>query len=374
MSYKVIVKRTSDSSSIEVEVDPEQLKLVSQLVNEVRVAFGIDSTKHLRLISQGKLLEPENAELSVYNLKDGSFVHLVVTDLRPVQTQQQQRVRTTRRNNNQLPQPNVLAPRGGFNELAYTHGLDADGIAALRASFSTEVDEFRREMNMDMLPGEGEARFRSRVETQWIMNQNQYSMFWGNLPARPSGIQELATNRARGARGSSRLERLVNDDNDEEDDSALYRGEGWSLASLLGRQGYSRVQARNEDDEDERGQELVTRRSSDAEGGEGHGDGDENDLESGSLSQEERSSTGGMRMNREVSPEDQLGTYKDCFWGCMLGSAFGTLMLLCIFDRNMNYRNKIGILVGITLQLLISISENNRINEENANQPASKTP
>ena len=85
----------------------------------------------------------------------------------------------------------------------------------------------------------------------------------------------------------------------------------------------------------------------------------------GSLSDHDRSATGGMRMNRDLIPvEDQMGTAKDYCWGVMLGTAFGTLMLLCIFDRNMNHRNKLGILLGISMQLLFSIANNWSLSHE----------
>jgi hypothetical protein len=43
------------------------------------------------------------------------------------------------------------------------------------------------------------------------------------------------------------------------------------------------------------------------------------------------------------------GTGRDFVWGVLLGFAFGFLMLFCLWDRNISQRQRIGILVGVSL-------------------------
>ena len=108
-----------------------------------------------------------------------------------------------------------------------------------------------------------------------------------------------------------------------------------------------------------------------AEGDEGSDNEYDEELAMGNSTDADRSAAGGMRMNRSpISTEDQMGTTKDYCWGVMLGTAFGTLMLLCIFDRNMNHKNKMGILLGVSMQLLFSIA-NNRTMAEHIHEQSS---
>lgn len=48
-----------------------------------------------------------------------------------------------------------------------------------------------------------------------------------------------------------------------------------------------------------------------------------------------------------------LGTFSDFLCGFTLGSALGFLMLLCVYDRNVTHRQRIGIIVGVLLNLIL---------------------
>lgn len=51
----------------------------------------------------------------------------------------------------------------------------------------------------------------------------------------------------------------------------------------------------------------------------------------------------------------ELGSYRDFFYGLVLGYLLGFMMIFCVWDRNLPHRQKLGILTGIMLQLLASM-------------------
>eukprot|EP00428_Durinskia_dybowskii_P062580 CAMPEP_0170388842 /NCGR_PEP_ID=MMETSP0117_2-20130122/18305_1 /TAXON_ID=400756 /ORGANISM="Durinskia baltica, Strain CSIRO CS-38" /LENGTH=344 /DNA_ID=CAMNT_0010644801 /DNA_START=52 /DNA_END=1086 /DNA_ORIENTATION=+ len=54
------------------------------------------------------------------------------------------------------------------------------------------------------------------------------------------------------------------------------------------------------------------------------------------------------------SPMDQ-GSMRDFFYGLIMGFGCGYMMLFCMWDRNISQRQKMGILVGMVLSLLLSM-------------------
>lgn len=52
------------------------------------------------------------------------------------------------------------------------------------------------------------------------------------------------------------------------------------------------------------------------------------------------------------------GTLRDFVWGVFLGSALGFLMIFCVWDRNISQRQKLGIMVGISLNMFIGYLQN----------------
>ena len=389
---KITCRRSSDSTSCEVSIDND-VDNVQDLVERTRKAMGIASDQYIRLITRGKLMKPDT-KLSYYNLQQsGGFVHVVVTD------------REVNSRPRHVDEALESLPRGGLSELAHSHGLEVNQVVALRLTFSEEIEFFRRSQNLEMRPGESESQFAARVETQWILSQRSNSEFWRNLPAVNRAIDDAMHAQMASAR---RRERLMpsppdsrrngyrfdeddednednednEDDEDDENDGFGQRGGGQSssflshFASLLGsQQRYSPVREQELASVHEEMPHNRTRRARREGSGEtedsGH-DLNEELVEGGRGAQPPLTvATGGMRMDRGPIPaEDQMGTAKDCCWGFMLGTAFGTLMLLCIFDRNMNHRNKMGILVGISLQLMFSIANNRIMTDSNGDSGA----
>jgi hypothetical protein len=50
-----------------------------------------------------------------------------------------------------------------------------------------------------------------------------------------------------------------------------------------------------------------------------------------------------------------VGTYRDLLFGILLGFIFGGIAILCVWDRGMSHRQKMGIIVGVMLSLLINL-------------------
>jgi hypothetical protein len=44
----------------------------------------------------------------------------------------------------------------------------------------------------------------------------------------------------------------------------------------------------------------------------------------------------------------------DFIWGFAMGSMLGFIMIFCIWDRNISYKQKLGIICGVSMQLLVS--------------------
>lgn len=52
----------------------------------------------------------------------------------------------------------------------------------------------------------------------------------------------------------------------------------------------------------------------------------------------------------------QVGTYRDFIWGFFMGFMLGFLMLFCVWDRHVPHRQKIGILLGVFMSIMLDNS------------------
>eukprot|EP01038_Epipyxis_sp_PR26KG_P009785 gene9785-13163_t len=73
--------------------------------------------------------------------------------------------------------------------------------------------------------------------------------------------------------------------------------------------------------------------------------------------------------NNEYSDDSgELGTSRDFLYGFMLGFMLGFMMIFCVWDRNVNHRQKVGIMCGIICQMFINSSiRTNQIKNNNNN-------
>jgi len=69
--------------------------------------------------------------------------------------------------------------------------------------------------------------------------------------------------------------------------------------------------------------------------------------------------TGGRQQGGAGGVADGAGSdnqgYRDILVGAALGFLFGGIAILCIYDRNMSHHQKVGILIGVAMSLLISL-------------------
>eukprot|EP01042_Synura_sphagnicola_P002362 gene2362-2834_t len=54
-----------------------------------------------------------------------------------------------------------------------------------------------------------------------------------------------------------------------------------------------------------------------------------------------------------------VGTYMDFIWGFAMGSLIGVMMMFCIWDRNVPYRQKLGILAGVLTNFFLGVLHQN---------------
>jgi hypothetical protein len=68
--------------------------------------------------------------------------------------------------------------------------------------------------------------------------------------------------------------------------------------------------------------------------------------------------TGGLVFMHVESDSDRSnseGTCRDFFFGLSLGYALGIMMIFCVWDANVPYRQKLGILTGIMIQIVVGM-------------------
>lgn len=63
------------------------------------------------------------------------------------------------------------------------------------------------------------------------------------------------------------------------------------------------------------------------------------------------------------------GSLREFIWGVLLGSTLGILMIFCVWDRNISQRQKLGIMVGITIHMFTGYLQN----AGNASPPSSSS-
>ena len=101
--------------------------------------------KNVRMISAGKLLDPDTATLTKFAISDGSFIHIVISDKTtppPSHSVSSQHSNvTTLPSHLTAPPPQRPVTLRGFDRLVQ-HGLTLDEAAALRSSFRSQVDAY----------------------------------------------------------------------------------------------------------------------------------------------------------------------------------------------------------------------------------------
>jgi hypothetical protein len=56
--------------------------------------------------------------------------------------------------------------------------------------------------------------------------------------------------------------------------------------------------------------------------------------------------------------DEDSGTAREFLWGLLMGSTLGFLMIFCVWDRNVSQRQKLGIMVGISIHMFTGYLQN----------------
>jgi hypothetical protein len=58
---------------------------------------------------------------------------------------------------------------------------------------------------------------------------------------------------------------------------------------------------------------------------------------------------------------EESGTAREFLWGVLMGSTMGFLMIFCVWDRNVSQRQKLGIMVGISIHMFTGYLQNSTL-------------
>lgn len=57
------------------------------------------------------------------------------------------------------------------------------------------------------------------------------------------------------------------------------------------------------------------------------------------------------------TPTPEMGTYREFFYGFLMGFALGFMMVFCLWDSNVSHRQKMGILCGLLVQMMFTFMQ-----------------
>eukprot|EP00752_Nemacystus_decipiens_P002816 g2627.t1 len=173
-SVSVRVKTAGDGR--EYSVSASLASTVAQFKTDVSRVIGAEG-KYLRLISAGKMLNPEDALVKDFGLTENCFVHCVVTAAPP-------RLRLPSLTPEQAAEEEVEdddpANRRGFDSLR-NNGYARSEVTTIRAYFSAQVREFAA--NLPPSDREGQTDWDRQVESEelWMRAQPATSEFALNV-------------------------------------------------------------------------------------------------------------------------------------------------------------------------------------------------
>ena len=433
--FHVVCRRTDGTREISLTIDSAS-NTVQNLIRQVDSFLrtqGIDpQTKVIRLIFAGKLLSPPTALVSAFNITPGSYIHCVINDRRPEEAVTESNgggirglvgsvgayflgrsssgrsttnragdngggasdsINNSNNTNNSSDIDLNIQNQGpsrhqGLDILQRSHALEPMEVAALRAIFREDIENFARELHLTYTSGAGidsdNAAMNERIEMAWVMRQGASSEFFANLPRRQRSNpteQNMQTMINEHSSRANELQSAVRA-------RVTRMGSSTASASPV----TSRTNSRTTDSDSDRGSDsgsddesarphsptlleviaqrlrpqgeyAVVRETS------AHGTGD---IESGvrmqSLAQPQTQVpqplwdwqiTGNLPEGNDEGTVfhgiNEFGTPRDFLWGFLLGFSLGSLMLICVFERSLNYRHKIGVICGILTQLILSI-------------------
>mmetsp|Transcript_2485 Transcript_2485/g.3818 ORF Transcript_2485/g.3818 Transcript_2485/m.3818 type:complete len:329 (+) Transcript_2485:114-1100(+) len=229
----ILLRIKSSNSSTDMTIPAPSNHTVKQLKDSIQNSLGQSTRgRYVRLIFSGRLLAPDNAPISNFQLKDGSVIHAVVAAEGVRGGQQAALSRPSRRrrlrgagvgsdgliisrrrgdeesdeDDEDFENLEAGIERIGFDRLR-ANGLSRSEISALRTYFSSQIDSFMEQRNSlrgnegerngdegdsnavtgngeeDLDPSTTERIRRSRLEDEWMETQGPHTEFRLNLNA-----------------------------------------------------------------------------------------------------------------------------------------------------------------------------------------------
>ena len=289
----ITIRIKTTNSSKEITLNTNTKSTVDELKKQVSQELDIiGDDKYIRLISCGKMLT-DGHTLSSFHIKNGSFIHCVVSDKKVSNNNDNSNNSNNNNNNNGIEMASINNLHG--LDLLLAEGLTIDEVAAIRSYFRSNIDDYAsRDERLQIREGESNINHRARIEEAWMTAQPPNSEFILNLP--------LTSHRRLGF------------DNMNGNQNPL-------LLSLI--RGFVNQQSNRDN--------LLMNNSSN---------------------------------NIFVTTNEDIGTTRDFFFGICFGIFFGFISLLCVWDHNIPFRQKVGILIGVMIQLIMGTL----VNSQNPNQ------
>lgn len=283
------VKSTlSDTDTLDIIVNInetiQQLKLIilnkllknndctaGELVSETTENSNQDSnSKRVRLIYNGRLLQPDTKFLKDCNIENKSYIHAVISNIDPDKAYSHDYEESINEmsalnteNSGVSGEPNGSSI--GLNRLL-RNGFSSEEIQTLRFLFSVNIRAFRQVMPQRQ--NETEEVYQLRLEDAFLESENIYMR-----------NQSIASSFLRSANVSTNT-------------------------MILG------------------------------------------------------SNNGGVRVaatGSSSSNDEEIGDQRDFWFGFLIGVTVGFIVLFCVWDRNISYRQKLGLLFGVAISTLLEM-------------------
>jgi hypothetical protein len=299
---RIFVKvKSADSSEIEIEISEKESveDLRAKIINKLDVQRG----KRIRLIHCGKMLDPPSKLLvRDFQIKSGAFIHAVITN--QPSTSNAVRVAsagsvagegetaTSGDSTAENAAGEIQAEFRGLDQLCYA-GMSADEVQAIRATFRPSIDEHAAQQGAEREESETSTAYRFRLEELWMEAQGPHSEFMLNLPQSATRYRMIRTLRQLGINPGRHFT-----------DSAGGLETSQSLIYEMMRRNNTTSQTSSHYDDDE---------------------------------------------------DAGVGTNRDLMWGVIMGFFLGFIALLCVWDRNIPHKQKIGLLIGVMLQMMVGM-------------------
>ena len=220
--------RTKEGSELEIAVPYSGI--VRDLKQEITDRLNLID-KHIRLIFSGKLLEPPDASLSLFKLKDGSFIHAVVTEKSQHTGINSPTLRSTSSSSNRIDMTNLRGLDALMLPGEHRSTLSLEEVASLRSYFQEDITEYAED-NIQRNQNESDTDFHYRCETEWMSVQGPSSEFRLNLYGRslftmnPAllSIERLGNEPTSGGAGARALQLSYDNDMNGNGSSSIEQG------------------------------------------------------------------------------------------------------------------------------------------------------